>query len=384
MIRAQVLLLCGAATLLSAQNCAAHEGEEHQDVVVSTPQQSTTTLEVPQRLANGDLYIPKSVQRLLGIRTEVFTAGSASTSIKIQGEMTSRPESHAVVSAAQNGTLEAPEDGWPLPGATVKAGQILAYLRPQMTQRDVAKRTAQSAELEQRVLIDDINVERLRLQSSAGDGAISGNIYYEQAHSELESAQQQRDAVVASLNDRLPLRAAVSGVLIRNNQRSGEMVVAGQPVFEVTNPAQLRVTAYSFDPRLAAKVQSATLTLEGQRRVQLRLRGQEPLVGQPGWRLLFDLSEVDTNLSPGMPVNVELNVATDSAAQQLAKACVIGQANVASVWLHVAPERFTQRRVSSCDPSKLPTTISSVASNKEFTAGDRLVVGGGALLAQYR
>lgn len=383
MIRVPAALLLSIAALVSAQNCQAHEGEEHHEAAVSSPVPSTTTVsEVPQRLANGDLYIPKSVQRLLGIRTEAFTPGSATTSIKIQGELTSRPESRAVVSASQTGTLEAPEDGWPLPGAAVKAGQILAYLRPQMTQREVAKRTAQGEEFAQRAEIDEINTERLRLQSSAGEGAISGNIYYEQARSELESAQQQRDAIVSSLSDRVPLRAAVSGVLLKNNQRSGEMVSAGQAVFEVTNPTLLRVTAYSFDPRLAAKVQSADLTLEGSRRVQLRLRGQEPLTGQPGWRLLFDVTEADTNLSPGMPVNVELKVATDSVAKQLAKACVIGQANAASVWLHVAPERFAQRRIASCDSSKLPTGASSTAA--AFSAGDRLVIGGGALLAQYR
>ncbi len=381
MNRAHAALLCCCVAFASAQVSEAHEGEDHRETAAPAAQPLVSASEKPQRLQNGDLYISKSVQRLLGIRTEIFVAGSTSATVKLQGEITSRPDAPAVTSAPQAGVLEAPEEGWPLPGSAVKAGQVLAYLTPQLTLRDAARRSAQGNEFEQRVTIAQLNVERLRLQSTATEGQLNtGNVYYEQALAELEAAKQQRDIAEASLNDRLPLRAATSGVLIRNNLRSGEMVTAGQSVFEVSNPAQLRVSAYSFDPRLLAKVQSASLLLEGRQRLSLRLRGQEPLVGQPGWRLLFDVADTDSRLSPGMPVDVELNVAADSVAQQLAKACVLGQGNAASVWLHVAPEHFALRHVASCDAAKLQ----AAAYADPFKPGDRLVVAGGALLAQYR
>lgn len=381
MKRAHALLLCCGLAVGSAPMSEAHEGEAHHEAAASVGQPAATASDKPQRLQNGDLYIPKPVQRLLGIRTEMFVAGSTRAMVKLQGEIINRPDAPAVTSSPQAGVLEAPEDGWPLPGATVKAGQILAYLQPQLTLRDAARRSAQSNEFEQRVTIAELNVERLRLQSSAAEGQLTtGNVYYEQALTELDAARQQRDLAAASPNDRLPLRAATSGVLIRNNLRNGEMVTAGQSVFEVNNPAQLRVSAYSFDPRLLNKVQSARLLLEGQQHASLRLRGQEPLPGQPGWRLLFDVAGADSGLSPGMPVNVELNIDTDTVVQQLAKACVLGQSNTASVWLHVAPERFAPRHVASCDASRLQTA----AWAEPFKPGDRLVVAGGALLAQYR
>ncbi|MES2489190.1 MAG: hypothetical protein V4607_05305 [Pseudomonadota bacterium] len=379
MTRAQLFLLCCGATLWSAQT-SAHEGEVHEEAAATT-QSATTAADKPQRLANGDLYISKAVQRLLGIRTEAFIANNANTSIKLQGEISTRPEARSVTSAPQAGVLEATEEGRPLPGAVVKAGQVLAYLEPQISLRDAAARSTKSAEFEQRLTIAQINVDRLQLQNAAGEGDSTGNVYYEQAVAELESAKQQRDFMAASLHDRLPLRAAASGVLIRNKQRSGEMVVAGQSVFEVANSTQLRVVAYTFDPRLLAKLQSAKLVSEEQGQIPLRLRGQEALVGQPGWKLLFDVAANDTNLLPGMPVNVELEVTADAAAHQLAKACVISQARVASVWLHIEAERFAQRQIATCDASKLPA--SAEATLNKFKTGDRLVVAGGALLSQY-
>jgi len=379
MTRTQALLLCSSVLAWSAQ---AHEGEDHHEAAAA-PQSVTLSTEKPQRLENGDLYVPKSMQRLLGIRTEVLAPGNVTTSLQLKGEVASRPEARTVTSSPQAGVLEAPPDGWPLPGATVKAGQILAYLRPQMTQRDAARRSAQVVDFEQRTTMAEINAERLRLQSSAAQGQMTpGNVYYEQSLAELEATKTQRDEVVASLADRLPLRAATAGILIRNNLRAGELVATGQPIFEVSNPSRLRVTAVSFKPRLVDLVQSASLVLEDQRHVQLRLRGQEPLSGQPGWRLLFDVVDTDTRLSPGMPVDVALNVSSDSRTQQLSKACVIGKTNSASVWLHVEPERFEQRRVASCSASTQPATASS-ATPKPFNPGDRLVVAGGALLSQY-
>lgn len=377
MSRSLALMSCCFAVVCGVQVCDAHEGEEHRDAAaVSVAPSAGAALELPRRLENGDLYIPKPVQRLLGIRTEVFASVNAKAQIQLQGEIAARPEKHVVTSAPQAGVLEAPEGGWPLPGATVKAGQVLAYLQPQMTQRDTARRVAQAADYEQKSTIAEINSDRLQLQAAATEGQLTaGNVYYEQAVAELDAVKQQHEEVSASLSDRLPLRAAASGVLLRNNQRSGERVVAGQAVFEVTNPTQLRVIAYSFDPRMATKLRSANLLLEG-RRIPLRLRGQEPLVGQPGWRLLLDLADGDANLSPGMPVKVELGIAGDFSTQQLARACVISGANVANVWVHVDAERFSARRVSSCD--------SSVASGiNQFKPGDRLVVAGGASLAQY-
>lgn len=375
MNRVQAILLCSGVLAWGVQNSEAHEGEDHHEAAVVSSQVAPLSTDKPQSLQNGDLYVPKSVQRLLGIRTEAFAAGSATTLLRLQGEVAARPETRTVTSAPQAGVLEAPEEGWPLPGTTVKAGQILAWLQPQMTQRDAARRSAQVTDFEQRATMAEINAERLRLQSSASDGQMTtGNVYYEQALNELQAAKEQRDEVEASLGDRLPLRAATSGVLIRNNLRSGEWVGTGQPVFEVSNPSQLRVIANNFNPRVADKVQSASLTLDGQRRVQLRLRGQESLAGQPGWRLLFDVVDGDTSLSTGMPVNVELNVASDSIAQQVAKACVVGRANTASVWLHVEAEKFSPRRVTTC--SATPTADA-------FKPGDRLVVAGGALLSQY-
>lgn len=385
MTRSAAFLALGITAVYITPAVNAHDGEAHRDADAPPVAEVAVPLAaVPHKLSNGDLFVPKAVQHLLGVRTETLAQGRVTTALKLQGEVIARPEARTLIAAPETGILEAPEGDWPLAGVAVKAGQVLAYLRPQITQRDAAKRTAQRVESEQRALIDQINVERLRLQSSASEGQASGNVYYEQALAELEAATQQRDQAAASLTDRLPLRAAVSGVLLRSNLREGEMVIAGQPLFEVTNPAQLRVAAYSFDPRLAAKVQSAHIAVDTQRQVPLRLRAQEPLKEQSGWRLLLDVADAGAGLVPGMPVDVVVDVDADAATQQLSKACVTGLNEGGGVWVHVAPERFALRRIAACDAVNPSVAAIGNGTVSGFKPGDRLVVVGGALLAQYQ
>jgi cobalt-zinc-cadmium efflux system membrane fusion protein len=126
MSRARLLISCCIAAVCGMQTGEAHEGEEHHEAASPAVTTAGSAIELPHRLANGDLYIPKSVQRLLGIRTEILSAEGVGAQIQLQGEIAARPEKHVITFAPQAGLLEAPEGGWPLPGATVKGGAATA------------------------------------------------------------------------------------------------------------------------------------------------------------------------------------------------------------------------------------------------------------------
>ncbi len=284
-------------------------------------------------------------------------------------EVQSQPGAAVVVTAPEPGRLEAADAAWPLPGQEVRAGEVLAWLHPQLTQRDAARRRAQLADLDQKLVITRLNVERLGLQSAVNDNqqAATGNIYYEQAAAEHEAMERQRQLIADSLRDRVPLRAGVSGRLAAAPARAGEVVAAGQALFQIADPARLRLVALSFDPDLGARLRTVQAGTVG-----LVYRGQEPLADAPGWRLLFDpvAGQGLPDWSPGQPVELRLRVDGDAAG---ASACTPSADGGAQLWLHRAPERFEPLHRSSCGEA-----VAALAP------GDRLVTQGAALLSQYR
>ncbi|AXQ31286.1 HlyD family efflux transporter periplasmic adaptor subunit [Solimonas sp. K1W22B-7] len=323
-------------------------------------------LEAPQRIGENELRVPKSLQRRLGIRTAM--ADAAPQRLELLAEVVADPRSSGEVRAAQAGTIEIAER-WRLPGEPVVQGELLAWLRPLMPQAEAARRRADIARIDEKLRIARMNFERLRMQADALDNpeATQNNVYYEQADLDWRALQQQRELAAQGLGSRQPIPAAASGTLASAAVREGEVVAAGQTLFEIADPARLQLLAVSHDASLPQRLLGVTLPLP-QSVVTLRYRGSEPVAGGTGWKLLFEAQAPPPRaLLPGELHRLALSVrpAPASLAQQ---GCLqLGMAQT-GVWLHVAPERFLLRQQASC---------------ANWEAGERRVVQGGVLLSQY-
>ncbi len=385
----------GLLGLLMAAGSAAHEGEVHRDEQPAVPPSAAALAERPRRLPDGELFLPKPAQHLLGIRTVVWAGGPVTQPLSLLAEVQAQPAAAVTLTAPEPGRLEqALTVAWPLPGQSLHAGQLLAWLRPSISQREAARRRAQIVEFDQKLIIANLNVERLNMQSAVnGDQKVAtGNIYLEEAVAERDALQRERELVAASLQDRVPLRAPVSGRLRAVPARAGDVVASGQVLFQFEDPSRLRLAVLSFDPELGERLRSAQAHL-GAGDVALAFRGQEPLSGAPGWRLLFDpvaheetggdkdeagVDEDDT-LSPGQLVGVRARAVAADAVPLPSGACAIGADGAAVVWVHRAPERFAALPLKSCSSALAPGS-----GDAQLAAGDRLVIQGAGLLSQYR
>jgi hypothetical protein len=369
----RTVLLFGAAAALPL---SAHEGVEHHSPALEAPLSPLVLAERPHRLADGSLFVPKAVQHLLALRTAVAAESRPVETRALIGEVTMQPEAAAWLAAPQSGRLEATAAGWPVAGQAVTAGETLAWLRPLLSRRDAAQRSARLADIDQKIAIAQLNVDRIGLQNQANQGqVVPGNIYFEQADAELKALQQQRKLISDGLSERLPLKAAVSGQLVTVALSPGTAVAAGQTLFELADPTRLRVAATSFDPPIESGIDSAAVVLEeGRSPLALRYRGAEPLADRPGWQLLFDLADRTGlgDLQPGQPVRIALQVPAGNGPTIDPAACVRSAQGHSEVWVHVAAERFVAKAVDRCSDGS-----SAVA------AGDRVVVSGAALLSQY-
>ena len=366
--------------LLVAASSAAHEGEVHRDeTTAAAPLSSAALAERPRRLPDGDLYLPKAAQRLLGIRTQIWSA-AASVPVSLTAEVQVQPTAAVTLTAPEPGRLESAGAAWPLPGRLVHGGDVLAWLHPQIAQRDAARRRAQVADLDQQLVIANLNVDRLSLQGAVNEDQkqATGNIYLEQAVAERDALQHERELVAQSLNERVPLRALVSGRVLAAPARAGDVVAAGQLLFQLADPSRMRLVALSFDGELGERVRAATARLDAGTEVKLVYRGQEPLAGAPGWRLLFDLADAAA-LSPGQLVEVRVEAAADGAVSLPTDACAVEADGTTVVWIHRMPERFVLLRLKSCAAG-----IEAARGGAQPAQGDRLVTSGAGLLSQYR
>ena len=84
----------------------------------------------PQRLADGDVYMPKVAQRQLGVRTALAIQGSFSQTIELAGKIVPDPNLGGRVQAMVAGRISPPAQGFPVPGQKVKKGELLAYITP--------------------------------------------------------------------------------------------------------------------------------------------------------------------------------------------------------------------------------------------------------------
>ncbi|MGQ0699201.1 MAG: HlyD family efflux transporter periplasmic adaptor subunit [Panacagrimonas sp.] len=317
----------------------------------------------PQLTPEGQLLVPKPVQRLLGIRTAVVEA-SPLDAMELLGEVLAHPDVQGVVQSPQTGRIEVSDPGWRLAGQAVKAGDTLAVLRPQMSERERARRRAALALIEQRLNVARINVGRMRTQADAVDGApVEGNIYLEQAEAEFTTQERLHALAIEGLEGKLRLRAPISGTLIAVTTQPGAVVTAGDPLFEIVDASKLRVAVNVFDPTLLQRIRSISFDGIDGKPQALQLRGHEANSGVPGWRLLLDAnSAAARGLLPGQLVPVHL---TAEAMKPLGECVKTQRTN----WVQVAPELFEKRTDPAC--------------GNPLKAGERRVVRGSALLDEY-
>src|SRR5262249_49363212 len=119
-----VLLLCSGAL--------AHEGEDH------GPAPPAPGSNVPQRLPDGSLFVPKATQPTLAIRTMLTDAVRYARTVELPGRIIPDPNASGLVQAAAGGRLSAPPGGFPRLGTRVSAGDVLAYVTAPVQTIDVS------------------------------------------------------------------------------------------------------------------------------------------------------------------------------------------------------------------------------------------------------
>ena len=118
----------------------------------------TITADLPQRLPDGSLFVPKITQRLLSIRTVLAGESTAGSTIELNGQIIADPNGFGRVQATVDGRIDAPK--W-RPRRARPEGRT----RPSARHPDAHRRNCRSKQLRKRRLAKSTHALRSLKQS---------------------------------------------------------------------------------------------------------------------------------------------------------------------------------------------------------------------------
>ena len=329
------------------------------------------------RLPDGSVNVPKVAQRRLGLRTLLAPETEAAATLELPGRVVQDPNASGRVQASHGGRIEPGPKGLPVPGQTVQKGEVLAWLHHHAEPFAQANQEAQRAELRAGRQLAEQRLKRLEgLEGTVPRKEI------EAARLEAESLAARERSIAASLDQREPLRAPVSGVIARSELMAGQVIDARDVLVDIVDPARLMVEAQTADVTLGPRIAGAELAGIGGVKLQLAgvpraLRdGTLPL----SFRAQADKAGQATSLAVGQTVGV-IVLMKDKAKGVVvpAEAVVRSPVNETIVWIKTSAERYMPQPVQV-----KPLDAKTVLVTRGLAADNRVVVQGAALIAQIR
>ncbi len=361
------------ALLLLAAPAFAHEGETHGNETATAP--VAVTRDLPQRLGDGSVFVPKPAQRILALRTQLTKAGSFPHTIELPGRIIPDPNGSGLVQAAVGGRLSPPPSGFPKLGTRVKSGEVLAYVTPPLQAIDVSDMRQRQGELDQQIAIVDKRVRRFT--PLAASGAVP-KVQLDEAILELEGLRDRRAALDRSRLVPEALVAPVDGIIADGTVVAGQIAPSNMVVYHIVDPAKLWIEALSFYALGSAKKATARTT-EGQV-LTLDYQGSGFADRNQSVPIQFAITGDVAGLRVGQFVLVQAATDDEEKGVVVPRSSVVRVANGQdAVFEHVTAERFIARPVRTA-----PLDGENVLILSGIGPDVRVVTQGAELLDQVR
>ncbi|MCZ8310011.1 MAG: efflux RND transporter periplasmic adaptor subunit [Magnetospirillum sp.] len=329
--------------------------------------------DVAQRFADGAIFVPKTTQRILAIRTVFTEVRTFSGTVELPGRVISDPNAAGYVQASVAGRLAPPPGGFPRLGTRVTAGDVLALVQPAVGAADVTSQQQQSRELDQQISIVERRLERFRQLQS-----VIARSQLEDAELELQGLRARRANLERAQRQAERLVAPVSGVIAAVQAIAGQIAEPNAIIFQIVDPSRFWVEALSFE--VHAINGSANGRLGDGRTLPLSYRGSGLAERNQAIPIQFSVEGAVGGLRAGQLLTVLASTSDERTGIAVPRPSVIRGPNGQSiVYEHTNAERFLPREVrfESLDGSRL-----LIVSGIE--AGKRIVTQGAELLNQIR
>ncbi|WP_072392814.1 HlyD family efflux transporter periplasmic adaptor subunit [Hyphomicrobium sp. CS1BSMeth3] len=329
--------------------------------------------DIAQRFADGALFVPKPTQHILAIRTQLTEQRTHRRSIELPGRIIPSPNASGLVQASVGGRLSPPEGGFKPLGTAVKAGDVLAYVRPPLPLADATVQQQQARELDQQISIVARKVERLRTIEQ-----VIAKSQLEDAELELRGLRTRRANLDRVQREAEALVAPVDGIIAAASAVAGQMAEPNAVIFQIIDPSVLWIEALSYEAHTTNG--SAKGLLADGRTLELEYLGTGFADRNQAVPHQFAIKGSTAGLRAGQFVTVVASTAEERRGIALPREAVLRGANGQSiVYDHTNAERFVIRevRVEPLDGAHLLAVAG-------IEAGRRIVTQGAELLNQIR
>lgn len=378
--------LFAAAFAVTGTTAVAHGDEDHGEAAKAPARATPARAAAPgaddpsqdatpaRRQPDGSLFVPKSVQRQLGLRTIAAKREALSSSVALEARVVADPNAGGRVQPSQAGRIEAGPAGLPMLGQRVAKGQVLAIVQPSIDAIERGNQKSQLASLDAQLALATNRAARLEQL----DGVVPRKDV-EAARIEVQSLQARRSAVDASLSAREPLRAPINGVVSVTRAVAGQLVEAREVLFEIVDPAGFMIEALAYDPAIAGTITGGSAELPGGS-LELRFVGAGAQMRGQAVPVLFRPPPGRHALAIGQPLRVLARTVRRHDGIALPReALARDRSGGQIVWSHVRPEQYVARRVQV-----EAIDADTVAVLTGLAPGERIVVTGASLLSQVR
>jgi hypothetical protein len=373
-------LLALATTLILGGTAFAHEGHDEDKSVgkaANVPLPAALTpgaLERARRLPDGSVFVPKTLQRLLALRTDLTATGRVARTTELPGRIIADPNASGVVQSSVGGRLAPPAGGFPRLGTRVRRGDVLATVTPPVQAVDVSDMRQRQGELDQQIAILVRRVTRFERLSTTGAVA---QTQLDDARSELDGLKDRRAALDAIRREPEALVAPVDGVVAETAAVAGAMAAPGTVVYRIVDPAKLWVEALSFSA--LAEGSAATARLGDGTSLALAYRGAGLADRNQAVPVQFAITGDASALRLGQFVTVLAPTGGERQGLPLPRGGLVRTEGGHLVYEHVSAERFVAHavRAEALDADR-------VVVSDGLAPGRRVVVQGAELLDQIR
>ncbi len=329
--------------------------------------------DIAQRFADGSIFVPKTTQRILGIRTIFTKTQTYDGTVELPARVIPDPVTSGFVQASVSGRLAPPPGGFPRLGARVMAGDVLALVQPAVGAADVTSQQQQSREIDQQISLVERRLERFRQIQ-----AVIPRAQIEDAELELRGLRMRRANLERAPRVAERLVAPVSGVIAAVQAISGQIAEPNAVIFQIVDPTRFWVEALSFEAN--AINETATGRLGDGRTVPLSYRGSGLAERNQAIPIQFSIEEEARGLRAGQFLTVLASTHDQRTGIAVPRASILRGPNGQSiVYEHSNAERFISRevRVEPLDGQRV-----LIVSGIEV--GKRIVTQGAELLNQIR
>lgn len=332
---------------------------------------ATMATDVPQRMADGGLFVPKATQHLLSVRTVQTEESRAPRTVELVGTVIADPNSFGRVQAARPGRIEAPDGGLGHVGKRVNRGELLGYLVPYIEAADKANIESQIAEAEARMAKLSTILSRYKERP----GSVP-QVKVDETEGELNAQRRKRAELQPSLVVREEILAPITGTISVANIASGQIIESRDVIFEIIDPARFLIEAIAHDAGVVTNLSAAFAVTNSGERLPLEFAGLGLSLKQQAAPLTFKVAQASPNLAIGKPVTVILQSSVELNGIVLPAASVVrAPSGLAMVWVKTEPERFEPHtvRYDALDGQRVVVTAGLKADVRVVTEGATLL-----------